>query len=347
MNPIFEAASKKHASTSVVYHCLYGYFYLGLNKHKLSLIYNKHHSTIANWISRYVENGFYGRKKTSVVYKKFGKEMRDWIIRLYQKNPVLYLDEAKQLFQQKFGISISISSVCCILHAEGLTYKTLQRRAIQIRQSEIFHFHEEISCFPWDLSCLIFLDEVSFDNLGMLRNKGYAVRGEKIFLPGEFVRRPRISLLCFLAQSGMIESFQTEGTFTCQKFFDCCRQLALSGKCQRYPGRNSVWILDGAKIHCDANIISYLRSLGIVPIFLPPYCPMYNPIEILFGLCKKNMKRNYEESTKNLEVFVATTMLKFRNFNATKVFRKCGYAPNGTFDPTVMDKQPLHKLGFE
>ncbi|OWZ04489.1 Serine/threonine-protein kinase [Phytophthora megakarya] len=47
----------------------------------------------------------------------------------------------------------------------------------------------------------------------------------------------------------------------------------------QYPGRGSVWILDGAKIHCHPDIVYYLRSLGIISIFLPCYCPFYNPID--------------------------------------------------------------------
>ena len=43
----------------------------------------------------------------------------------------------------------------------------------------------------------------------------------------------------------------------------------------------------------DAHIV-YLRSVGVKVIFLPPYCPFFNPIEYLFGYLKNYCKLNYK-----------------------------------------------------
>ena len=97
----------------------------------------------------------------------------------------------------------------------------------------------------------------------------------------------------------------------------------------------SVWILDGARIHCHPDIVYYLRSLGIVPIFLPAYCPFFNPVEVLFGLIKKAVKRRYKEgSNVPLAVSVAQTLEQFQSFDLTKVFEHCGWKLSGVFDPT-------------
>lgn len=117
---------------------------------------------------------------------------------------------------------------------------------------------------------------------------------------------------------------RTSGTFTRQIFFNY-----LSKNVDTYPGRNSIFILDGARIHCHPNITNYLRSLELIVIFLPSYCPFYNPIEIIFGLCKKRMKNTYREGY-NLLLAVASTMNEFTNFDSTNLFLKCGY----NFDPT-------------
>lgn len=331
MSMILYKTSKKHASSDVVYYCLYGYFFLGQRKSQLAKTYNKNKTTIARWIKQYLENGFYSRSETQKL-AKFDEEQRNWLLRLYNKNPTIYLHEAKNLFVRKFQIIISASSICRILHQAGYTWKTLERRAIQIREDDITRFFFEMSAIPWDLSSLIFLDEVAFDNRGMLRNKGYGIRGQRLVHRGEFVRKPRISLLCFLGQSGMQASYQTEGTFTRKIFFNYVRDFALSAKVQTHPGRHSVFILDGARIHCDENITTYLRSLGLIVVFLPAYCPFYNPIEIVFGHCKKHTKKTYQEGN-DLQLTVASTMMKFTDCDSTALFVKCGYNYDGTFDP--------------
>ena len=46
-------------------------------------------------------------------------------------------------------------------------------------------------------------------------------------------------------------------------YFEKLRDFALSGMISPYPGPRSVWIMDGAKVHCDPAIVNYLRALGI------------------------------------------------------------------------------------
>ncbi|GBB88687.1 hypothetical protein RclHR1_15250001 [Rhizophagus clarus] len=59
-----------------------------------------------------------------------------------------------------------------------------------------------------------------------------------------------------------------------------------------YPGSNSVIVMDNAKIHYDANLISILEGLGCHVIFLLPYSLDYNPIETAFSVIKSWIKRN-------------------------------------------------------
>jgi len=61
-----------------------------------------------------------------------------------------------------------------------------------------------------------------------------------------------------------------------------------------YPGDNSVLIMDNARIHHNANLISLLEELGCHVVFLPPYSPDYNPIETAFSFIKSWIKRNHD-----------------------------------------------------
>lgn len=349
MAEIIQAVKRRRASSSTVYHALYGYYFLGLSRSKLAKIYGKHQSTISNWISYYERTGTYERKQNTTITRKFGADKRRWLIELYKKKPLLYLDEAAKMFETHFRMKISASSICRILHSEGLTWKCLERRALQVRQDDIYRFFMELNALPWDYSNLLFLDEVSFDNRGMLRNRGYAEKGKRLICRGEFVRKPRVSCLCMIGHNGMLECTYTEGTFTRLNFFQHIRQFALrSGRVETYPGLNSIWILDGARIHCDANITSYLRSLGIYPIFLPAYTPFYNPIEIVFGIVKRKMQECYKESdVRDMTQFVAEIMIGFHSYSMDKLYRKCGYICGGKFDPTVASPEDIIDLGFE
>ncbi|EDS33087.1 serine/threonine-protein kinase rio2 [Culex quinquefasciatus] len=210
-----------------------------------------------------------------------------------------------------------------------------QRRAFEIKLPLIFRFAEELRSFLCTVLNLVFLDESSFDNRSMWRHFGYGKKGGRLVYRGEFRRKQRISVLAFLAHDGIQEVFTTEGTFTRLKFLDCCRKFALSGQVETHPGRNSVWVMDGARIHCSSAIVDYLRSLGLRVIFLPPYCPFFNPIELSFSYIKAKLQRYYVEGCSEAEMvrMVGETFHEFTNRDFTRVFEKCGYLPGGKFDP--------------
>lgn len=346
MAQILNNVSKKHASDEVRCYALYSYYFLGRSKTAISKTYHKSISTITNWISYYESTGFLFRSPRIGIPSKFDEDKRQWLVNLYHENPVLYLDEAKQQFQLHFNISISTSHVCRILHDNNMSWKTLEKRAIQIRDSDIFRFMAELASIDWDYTNLVFLDEVSIDNQGLLRTKGYGIIGHKLIHRGEFSRKPRMSFLAFLGQDGILDTFVTEGTFNRLTFFNYCKEFALSGMCQKYPGRNSVWILDGAKIHCHPSIVRYLRSVGIIPIFLPAYCPFFNPIEYVFGYVKKHLKRKSAGNRKNMEILVNEEFTQMQTFPCTQIFKKCGYVMSGHFNPDIAYQQNVKDFGF-
>lgn len=336
---------KKHAHEDTIYRCLYGYYFLGMKKAQLAKVYRKKITTISNWITKFEQEGVVGRSVVHV-YKKFDYQKRKWLVDLYHQKPILYQREAAMLFFEQFQCTISISSISLILHQEGLTWKVIERRAMQLQMVDVMRYFNELTRVDWSLEQLVFLDEVSFDNTDMLRKKGYAVKGKSLVYRGEFCRKARVSLLCFLNTSGIIDCYHTEGTFDRLKFLHFCIMFALQ-HAQKYPGRNSVWIMDGATIHTDPNIILYLRSLGIIPIFLPAYAPFFNPIEIVFGLVKKLLKQLFRENSgKNVLYCIALAMKLMQRKSCKQIFKKCGYIVNGRFDPSIGLNQKIEEFGF-
>jgi transposase len=330
-----QAVTRQHAHQNTVFHCLYGYYCLGYSRQELANIYNKCTRTISNWIQAYENTGTYERtySRRELI---FNDAHRRWLFTFFERHPLAYLDEAKSAFTKAHCLVISVSSVWRIIHEMGLTRKVLERRAMHIKEKDIFRFVNELSRIDWCHHNLVFLDEVSFDNRGMIRRRGYALKGKKLAIRGDFQRLPRVSMLAFLGVDGIIDFSHTEGTFDRVKFVRRCRRFAYSkrGFVRQYPGQHSVWIMDGATIHRHPEIVHWLRSLGIVVIFLPAYCPFFNPIEFIFGYIKKAFQRHYkEDGTRDVMPFVVETMQRFEAFDMTRVFAHCGWKVNGVFDP--------------
>jgi hypothetical protein len=239
------------------------------------------------------------QKERDNVYTKYGVEKREWLLELYQRSPILYLDKAKQLFDRQFSARISKSYISIILRESGLSYKMIQRRAIQITTFDVLRFSQELQEHAWLIHNLVFIDEVSFDNREMYRKRGFGLKGQTVVFRGEYCRKPRVSLLCLLGVTGILDIFSTEGTFDRNLFIDSLREFALKNdQASTFPGPNSLWIMDGAKIHCHENVVHYLRSIGIIVLFLPAYCPFFNPIELVFGYVKPKLRRYLVEGSR-------------------------------------------------
>lgn len=58
-----------------------------------------------------------------------------------------------------------------------------------------------------------------------------------------------------------------------------------------YPARNSVLMLDNARVHHGGRILELCRRAGILLIYLPAYSPNMNPIENAFHCMKARLKR--------------------------------------------------------
>ncbi|OWZ07096.1 Serine/threonine-protein kinase [Phytophthora megakarya] len=197
-------------------------------------------------------------------------------------------------------MSKSSSSLSRLIHDAGITRKVLTRRAMHIKKHDVFRFPDELALVNGGYSNLIFLDEVSLDNRGMIRKGGYSLRVQTI---------------------GIRSAYQL-------KFFRYYRDFAYSvrGNVDQYPGIKSVSVLDSALIHRDSDTIHFLRSIGVGPIFLPGYCRIFNPIEFMIGYIKKHHHRHYVESSGNdLLAFVVERFNHFEYFSMSKVYEYCGW----------------------
>jgi transposase len=59
-----------------------------------------------------------------------------------------------------------------------------------------------------------------------------------------------------------------------------------------YPGPRSILVLDNASIHKSASLLRMLQTVGVLVLFLPPYTPSLNPIELFWNQLKYRVKRN-------------------------------------------------------
>ena len=59
-----------------------------------------------------------------------------------------------------------------------------------------------------------------------------------------------------------------------------------------FPGRNSVLVMDNARVHHGGRVAELCAASEVLLIYLPPYSPDLNPIEKVFSVLKSQLKRH-------------------------------------------------------
>ena len=68
-----------------------------------------------------------------------------------------------------------------------------------------------------------------------------------------------------------------------------------------------------------------LEAKGCLVIFLSPYSPDYNPIELCFAQLKRFLRKNRSAARSHLEIAVDMGMRRITRENMINYARHCGY----------------------
>lgn len=139
----------------------------------------------------------------------------------------------------------------------------------------------------------VFVDETGSDARDMLRQYGYAIRGERTQVHRFLIRGRRVSSIAAISSSGLIDVHYSFDTNTGESFFDFIRGSVIPNM-QPYPNPNSILIMDNCSIHHVDYVQDFIRDSGILVLYLPPYSPDFNPIESVFGYVKDYLKKHEE-----------------------------------------------------
>ena len=85
-------------------------------------------------------------------------------------------------------------------------------------------------------------------------------------------------------------------------------------------------VLDNAGAHKTRAAIEAIRETGAIPVFLPPYSPELNPIELAWSKLKELLKAAKARTREALDEAISRAMDLITPADAESWFRHCGYA---------------------
>jgi transposase len=170
-------------------------------------------------------------------------------------------------------------------------------------------YQECIDRIVLDPSQLVFLDETQKDRNSSRRRRSWFRRGRNPFRDAYFAgshgKRYTLVAACdingfiieacetILREEGPNDTDETRGTVNRDRFRLWIQEtlVPVLGNYSRLEPR-SIVVMDNASIHSGADIQDLIEATGARLVYLPPYSPDKNPIELMFGEYKKCLKRH-------------------------------------------------------
>ena len=166
---------------------------------------------------------------------------------------------------------------------------------------------------------LVFIDE-TWARTNMVRRYGRCLRGQRLIDKTPHGHWKTTTFLGALRHDGMTAPLVVDGAINGPIFLGYVRQhLAPTLKA------GDVVVMDNLSAHKVAGVREAIEAVGASVLYLPPYSPDLNPIELAFSKLKSVLRREAERTVSGLWSLLGRVGELFAPAECLAYFRHCGY----------------------
>jgi transposase len=169
---------------------------------------------------------------------------------------------------------------------------------------------------------LIFLDETS-TNTKMTKPTGRCLKGERMFAKAPFGHWGTQTLIAGLKSNGLVAPWVINAPMN-RVIFETYVETQLAPILK--PG--DVVILDNLAAHKSERAENIVRAKGAWLLFLPPYSPDLNPIEMAFSKLKSWLRKTAARTIDELWKAIGNICTLFTDEECSNYFTAAGYGFN-------------------
>jgi transposase len=166
----------------------------------------------------------------------------------------------------------------------------------------------------------VFVDE-TWAKTNMTRTHGRAPRGQRLVARVPHGRWSTLTFLAALRSDRIAAPCVVDGPINGAIFLAWVQQFLVPAL---RPG--DVVVLDNLGSHKGAAVRRAIRAAGAHLLFLPPYSPDLNPIEMMFAKLKTLLRKADERSIAAVWHRIGKLLDQFSQAECARYFRHDGYA---------------------
>ena len=166
---------------------------------------------------------------------------------------------------------------------------------------------------------MIFIDETGA-NTKMVRQRGRCLRGQRLVSPVPWGHWKTTTFTAGLRSGGLVAPFLLDGPMDGEAFLVYLEKVLLPAL-----SHGDTVIMDNLPAHKVAGVRELIESAGANLIYLPPYSPDLNPIELAFSKLKALLRKAAERTVSDLWQRIAAILGEFTPQECRAFFRHDGY----------------------
>jgi len=171
-----------------------------------------------------------------------------------------------------------------------------------------------------DVTRFKFLDESSV-NLSLTRLYGRAAPDQRVVDQVPLPTGPHTTTLAVIGLTGVTAPLMLSGAVNGTVFYGYITQCVAP---TLQPG--DVLFMDNLPAHKSAGIEALIEAQGARLIYLPPYSPDFNPIELAWSKVKTTLRRLKARTLPDLIEALNQALLAITSQDIQGWFTHCGYA---------------------
>lgn len=166
---------------------------------------------------------------------------------------------------------------------------------------------------------LVFLDE-TWASTNMARTHGRSPRGQRLIAKVPHGHWKTTTFVAALRCDGLTAPTVVDGPMTGAIFRAYVEQQLVP---TRRPG--DLVVMDNLAAHKVAGVREAVAAAGATVVYLPPYSPDFNPIELAFSKLKRLIRRAARRTVDALWSLLGQLLSHFPAHECANYFSHCGY----------------------
>ncbi|MGH6914395.1 MAG: IS630 family transposase [Geminicoccales bacterium] len=280
-------------------------------------------SSAIRWVEWHAQTGQVGRRRRGGKSRSPLEPHAAWLLALIEAEPDLTLAEIERRVGAGLGVRTSDSSLDRFFKRHRVSFKKKTLRAAEQDRPDVAEARARWKAgqAALDAKKLVFVDETGADTK-MVRSRGRCRRGERLIGQAPWGHWKTTTFTAGLRCDSLIAPFVLDGPMDGQAFLAYVAKVLAPSL-----SAGDIVVIDNLPAHKVKGVREAIEAKGARLLYLPPYSPDLNPIEMLFAKLKAGLKRAAERTKDTLWDRIALLLDDFTPEECANYLAHSGYAP--------------------